>query len=67
MLKERVINWISHTWDLKTKAVEGPFVPPLAKLDKSNRGVSNKIVALLFVPHVQIQDAFGKSSTKRTR
>lgn len=66
VVKDRVLTWLPQVWNLKTKAVEGSFPFPVAKSDKSNRGVSNKIIALLLVPHAHLTEAFGKSSTKRT-
>ncbi|KAJ3818169.1 hypothetical protein F5880DRAFT_1511185, partial [Lentinula raphanica] len=68
VLKDRVLQWIPKIWHLKTKENEGEFpFPETGRVEKSSRGVENKIIALLLCPHKCMKDVFGKSSTARTK
>ncbi|KAJ3725377.1 hypothetical protein C8R42DRAFT_708429 [Lentinula raphanica] len=67
-LKDRVLQWIPKVWHLKTKESEGDFpYPKTGRIEKSGRGVENKIIALLLCPHNRMKDVFGKSSATRTK
>ncbi|KAE9405610.1 hypothetical protein BT96DRAFT_988386 [Gymnopus androsaceus JB14] len=63
-IKGAVVAWLPYVWprNVKVKTVKGSYDLPIATIDKSVRGIENKIIALFLCPHSRLKEAFGSSS-----